>query len=154
MIYISWRRGSKKENTGETQRAFCEGGKADLHESVPLRFSSTFTKSSKKQQFEEKTFSLALKEDSGKKGTLIGDAHLDLAQYTSRSGETVSRDIDVPVNPSGKSSDRLVVHLRLEIIPQGGPTMVADPLALTTKPSAVSSSKKNRAKINFQVLPL
>jgi hypothetical protein len=58
-----------------------EAGVADMSDAKAVQFVSTFSKPSKKPQFEEKMLSVAVKEDSGKKGSLLAEAGLDLSLY-------------------------------------------------------------------------
>jgi len=86
-IYVSWRRGSKKKNTGRTKKAICEHGEvewSDLSEE-PIRISCTMTKDPKTQRYEEKSIGFSIKKilnsvDSNK-SSAVGHIMMDLSEY-------------------------------------------------------------------------
>src|SRR3990167_3974370 len=83
-VYISWRRGSKKKNTGKTSKTLCQNGEAewvDLNEE-PIKLHCTLFKESKNKFFQQKTLALSVKKVSGdKKQSSIGHVILDLADF-------------------------------------------------------------------------
>jgi len=154
MIYISWRRGMKKENTGETSRAFCEKKRVDLSDSSPITFSARFSHTTKQESFEEKLISFHIKEDTTKKAHLLGDVSLNLSDYLpTTTQEPVSRQVELPV--ASTKSDKQTLTLVFDLsITRGASVQAPSALTLAKKPSAVDSSKKGRAKILFIIQPL
>merc|ERR1712100_666345 len=112
MVFVSWRRVTKKENTGETSRAFCESKKVNLEDCSLLSFECTFSEGTKRGKMAEKPILFAIKEDTGKKGSLIGDGTLNLSEYLPHSQEPVTKDIEVPIRSSSKS-ENLILKLQL-----------------------------------------
>jgi hypothetical protein len=108
---------------------------ADMSDAKAVQFVSTFSKPSKKPQFEEKMLSVAVKEDSGKKGSLLAEAGLDLSLYVPRGAEAFQKEIELALKPVGKSTEKLRVRLALTITPQGPGVNIADPLTLSQPPS-------------------
>ena len=88
-VFVSWRRGSKKKNSGRTKKALCENGAAEWNDlgEEPIKVTSTMTRDIKTHKFEEKMIGLSLKkliqggESNKTQSSSVAHIMLNLSDY-------------------------------------------------------------------------
>lgn len=94
LINVSWKRGRKKENHGETMKKKAIGGEVEWNETIAM-VCTLFRKSKKSPGYEEKEIILTLEEYVIAKSKLvpIGSERIDLSEFAAAGGALVTKDI-------------------------------------------------------------
>ena len=122
-LYISWTRGSKKQNTGKSNTTIFKQKTANWDSSeLPIKINCTLIKNQKTNQYSSKKISFTVHSIKGRKTSVLAKTAANLADFTEAN---INKEVSFNLkNKSSKNAGALKVKVETKWLSVGGKKLI------------------------------
>jgi len=169
LLFVSWRRGSKKENQGKTTKSMCDrNGHVSWEESVTAEgdkdknsfsLKATMTRDSKQGKLEDKTIAFTLKRQAEGKTTRLGHTIVNLSELVEVKDHDLPTvtTLELPVTTAKQSKNDPKIKVPRAFIVLGAlsslPTLAYQQRALQVRISSVVENEGDASETEEGAAP-